>query len=448
MSTDQATLPLEYAAPANPKPGYFRWVICALIFLGTTLNYADRQILSLLAPDIQAKYHINDASFGKIVASFSFCYAVGQLVAGGWLDTVGTRIGYTIAVAAWSIASMLHALASSALGFGVVRGLLGVTESPAYPAATKILAEWFPRRERALGMGIVNAGSNLGALLVPALIPMIVLHFGLNAAFLLTGGSGLIFLILWIPLYRRPQEHPRLSAGELAHIQSDAAEPTTKVPWASLFRYRQTWAFVVSKFVTDSIWAFFIFFSAKFLNKRFSLDLKHIGPPVVVIYMLADVGSIGGGWISSHLLRRGWTVNRARKTALMICALCVLPVGFVTVVPGLWTAVFLIGLAMAAHQGFSANQYTLCSDMFPRRAVGSIAGMGGSAGYFGATILSVFTGYLLQWSGGNYTIPFVMASLAYLVAFGIIHLFAPHLQPAKIDDVPESAFPVIMPAAK
>jgi ACS family hexuronate transporter-like MFS transporter len=442
MATQEATLPLEQLTPASSKIGNFRWVICALIFLGTTLNYADRQILSLLAPDIQAKYHINDAQFGKIVASFSFCYAVGQLFAGGWLDRVGTRVGYTIAVATWSVASMLHALATSALGFGMARGLLGITESPAYPSATKILAEWMPRRERALGMGIVNAGSNLGALLVPALIPMIVLHFGLNAAFLLTGGSGVLFLLLWIPLYRRPQEHKRLSASELAHIQSDPAEPTTRVPWASLFSYPQTWAFVASKFITDSIWAFFIFFSAKFLNKRFGLDLKHIGPPVVVIYMLADVGSIGGGWVSSHFLRRGWTVNRARKTAMLLCALCVLPVGIVTIVPGLWTAVFLIGLAMAAHQGFSANQYTLCSDLFPRRAVGSVAGMGGSAGYFGATILSVFTGYLLQWSGGNYTVPFVIAALAYLAAFGVIQLLAPHLEPAKIDDQGHG-FPVI-----
>lgn len=441
MPIDQATLPLQTEPSAKPKVGNFRWVICLLIFLGTTLNYADRQILSLLAPDIQAKYHINDAQFGKIVAAFSFSYAVGQLIAGGWLDTVGTRIGYTIAVTAWSIASMLHALATSALGFGLVRGLLGISESPAYPAATKILAEWFPRRERALGMGIVNAGSNLGALLVPALVPMIVLHFGLNAAFLLTGGSGLLFLILWVPLYRRPQEHPKLSAGELAHIQSDAAEPITKIRWASLFGYRQTWAFVASKFITDAMWAFFIFFSAKFLNKRFGLDLKHIGPPVVVIYILADVGSIGGGWISSHLLRRGWTVNHARKTALIICAVCVLPVAFVTIVPGLWTAVFLIGMAMAAHQGFSANQYTLCSDLFPRRAVASVAGMGGSSGYFGATVFSIFIGYLLQWNGGNYSTPFIMAAVGYLVAFGIIHLFAPHLDPARID-APESDFTV------
>ena len=444
MPTDQATLPLEFESSAKPKVGNFRWVICALIFFGTTLNYVDRQVLSLVAHDVQVQYHISKSQYGWITATFSLCYATGQLAAGGWLDRIGTRLGYAIALAAWSVASMAHALARSAFGFGVARAFLGVSESPAYPAATKVMAEWLPKRERALGMGIVNAGSNLGALVVPIVVPWIVGNYGLNAAFMITGAAGLLFLVAWIPLYRRPELHKCVSPAELAHIQSDPAEPTTKISWASLWPFPQTWAFVASKFITDSVWAFLIFFSALFLQDKFALDLKSVGFKVVVIYLLADVGSIGGGWLSSAMIKRGHTLNRSRKTALLICAVLVVPVMAAPMVTHVWSAVILIGTAMAAHQGFSANQYTLVSDMFPRRAVGSVAGMGGSAGYYGATIMSISTGYILEWTHGNYTIPFSAAAFAYLIALGLIHYFAPHLDPARIDE-PEGGFPVVVP---
>ena len=434
MPTDEATLPLEYSAPGTARVGHFRWVICALIFFGTTLNYVDRQVLSLVAHDVQSLYHISKSQYGWITATFSLCYATGQMAAGGWLDRVGNRIGYAIALAAWSVSSMLHALARGPFGFGLARAFLGVSESPAYPAATKVMAEWLPKRERALGMGIVNAGSNLGALIVPIVVPWIVGRYGLTAAFLFTGASGLLFLAFWFPLYRRPEIHPMLSAGELAHIQSDPAEPTTPVSWASLWPHRQTWAFVGSKFITDSIWSFLIFFSALFLQDRFGLDLKSVGFKVVVIYLLADIGSIGGGWLSSAMIKRGYTVNRSRKLAMFICAVLIIPVMLAPRTASVWTAVLLIGTAMAAHQGFSANQYTLVSDMFPRRAVGSVAGMGGSFGYYGATIMSVSTGYILEWTHGNYTIPFTIAAFAYLAAFAIIHACAPHLEPARIDE--------------
>ncbi len=431
---EPAALPLSYDTPAAKNVGSFRWVICALLFFGTTINYVDRQVLSYVAPDIQKAYHITDSQFGRIIGAFTLCYATGQLFAGAWLDRVGNRLGYSIAIVAWSIASMLHAVFRTALGFGIARGLLGVAESPNYPAATKAIAEWLPRRERALGMGIVNGGSNLGALLVPVVVPAIVMTWGLGAAFLLTGASGLVFVFLWVVVYRRPHEHPRLSERELAHIMSDPSEPAGKVPWLSLLGYRQAWAFVASKFITDANWSFLIFFSTKFLNKRFNLDIKQVGPPMIAIWLLADVGSIGGGWLSGFLIKRGWTINAARKITMLGCALCITPVILAPSVPGKWAATLLIGLAMAAHQGFSANQYTLVSDLFPRRATASVAGMGGSAGYFGATILSVLTGYLLEWSGGNYTVPFLIVGLGYLVAFAIIQALAPKLVPADLPD--------------
>lgn len=445
MPTDQATLPLQYESSVKPKIGNFRWVICALIFFGTTLNYVDRLVLSLVAHDVKAQYHVSNSEYGWITATFSLCYATGQLAAGGWLDRVGTRIGYAVALGAWSVASMLHALAKSALGFGFARAFLGVSESPAYPAATKVLAEWLPKRERALGMGIVNAGSNLGAIIVPIVVPFVVARFGLNAAFMVTGAAGLLFLLAWIPLYRRPERHPRVSPAELAHIQSDPAEPATKISWASLWPFPQTWAFVASKFITDSVWAFLIFFSALFLQERFGLDLKNVGFKVVVIYLLADIGSIGGGWLSSGMMKRGHTVNHSRKMAMLLSALLVVPVLAAPMVSGVWTAVILIGAAMAGHQGFSANQYTIVSDMFPRRAVGSVAGMGGSAGYYGAFLMSVTTGYILQLTHGNFTIPFTAAAFAYLIALGIIHFFSPHLEPARIDGI-ESPIEPMPPA--
>jgi ACS family hexuronate transporter-like MFS transporter len=444
MPTDQATLPLQAPDSTKKRFGHYRWVICALLFFGTTVNYVDRQVLSFIAPDVQRAYHIDDKQFGKIIGAFTLCYAAGQLFAGNWLDRVGNRIGYSLAITAWSIASMLHAVASSALGFGIARGLLGISESPNYPAATKALAEWLPRRERALGMGIVNGGSNLGALLVPIVVPVIVIKWGLRAAFVVTGAAGMLFVLMWIPLYRRPQEHPRVSQAELEHILSDPLEPPGKIRWLSLLAYPQAWAFVASKFITDANWSFLIFFSTKFLNKQFNLDIKHVGPPMIAIWLLADVGSIFGGWISGRLLKRGWTLNAARKLTLGVSALFVTPVVLAAYVHNMWTATVLIGLAMAAHQAFSANQYTLVSDLFPRRAVGSVAGMGGSAGYFGATILSVLTGYILFWSGGNYSVPFLIVGCGYLVAFAIIQLCTPRLEPAQLDDSPPSGFPVIL----
>jgi MFS transporter, ACS family, hexuronate transporter len=412
---------------------HFRWVVLGLIFLGTTINYLDRMVMGILAPDIQRACAISDLQYGYIQAAFALSYALGQLATGGLLDRVGIRIGYAVALAAWSVSSALHAAARGPWGFGIARGLLGVSESPAFPAAAKTVAEWFPKRERAFAFGFVNAGTNLGAILAPAVVPWLAMTYGWQWAFIGTGAVGAAWLLLWVPLYRRPQEHPRVSAAELAYINSDPPEPAARIPWISLLGYRQAWAFAAGKFLTDSMWWFYITWVAKFLHSRHGLDLLHIGLPLVLIYLMADAGSILGGWLSSSMIKRGASVNRARKTAMFICALGVLPIVLAQDVSSLSSAVVILGLATASHQGFSSNLYTLVSDMFPKRAVASVAGMGGTCGYFGASVFQVFVGYMVE-SRGNYFAPFVCAGLAYLAAFGLIHLLAPRLEPAHVGD--------------
>lgn len=328
---------------------------------------------------------------------------------------------------------MLHGLARTASGFAIARGVLGVTESPAFPAATKTLAEWFPKKERALAMGFVNAGSNLGAVLAPLVVPLITIRWGWQAAFYITGGAGLIWLLFWIPLYRRPHEHSRVSQSELRHINSDTPEPAGQVRWLKLLTYRQTWAFIIGKFMTDPIWSFYLFWLPLFLKDRYKVSLAAVGLPMITIYLMADIGSIGGGWLSSSLIKRGRTINFARKTALLICAICVVPSVLTSSVGILWVSVPLAGMALAAHQGFSSNLYTLVSDMFPRRAVGSVAGLGGTFGYIGTAIFMPLTGYIVDHTG-NYVYVFIICGSAYLIAFAAIQLLAPRLETAPIDE--------------
>jgi ACS family hexuronate transporter-like MFS transporter len=411
----------------------FRWVVLALVFFAVTINYVDRLVMGILAPDLQTQYDISNIQYGYIQSAFALSYAFGQLISGGLLDRFGTRLGYAVSLTGWSIASMLHALARGAWSFGFMRALLGVAESPAFPAATKTLAEWFPKRERALAFGFVNAGTNMGAILAPAVVPYLATHYGWQWSFILTGGIGFLWLLFWIPLYRTPEDHPRISSAELAYIHSDPPEPQTQVPWIQLLAFPQAWAFAVGKFLTDSMWWFYMTWVPKFLHDRYSLDLMHIGLPLVTVYVMSDVGSISGGWLSSSMIKRGVSVNRARKTALLICALGVVPIMLAQHVSGLWAAVMILGLATASHQGFSSNLYTLVSDMFPKRAVGSVAGLGGTCGYFGASIFQIIVGYLVG-TRQNYLVPFICAGSAYIVAFGAIHLLAPRLQPAIVED--------------
>lgn len=410
---------------------HFRWVILGLVFFGTTINYVDRMVIGILAPTLQAKYNISDAAYGKITAAFTMAYAAGQLAAGYWLDKVGTRIGYAVALTLWSIASALHAAVKSAFGFGFMRAFLGVSESPNFPAATKTLAEWFPKKERALAMGFVNAGTNVGAVLAPLMVPWLALNWGWQWAFIGTAALGVLWLVLWIPIYRRPHEHPAVSPEELAYINSDAPEPVAKIRWVTLLGYKQAWAFCIAKFLTDAVWMFYIAWAAKFFSDYHHVSLKNVGLPLITIYLMADLGSIGGGWLSSSLIHHGRSINFARKTALIVCAILVCPIVFAGF-SSKWPAVLLFGLATAAHQGFSSNLYTLVSDTFPRRAVASVAGLGGTFGYTGATVLSFVTGYIVAGTG-SYTIPLIIAAMAYLISFAIIHALMPRLSPVSID---------------
>lgn len=427
------TLPLEYEADPQAPQTRIRWIVLALVFFAITINYVDRMVLGLVAPQILADLKISKTEYGNINSAFAWCYAFGQVISGRLLDKIGTRIGYAVALFNWSIASMCHGLARTASGFMVARGALGVTESPAFPAATKTLAEWFPKKERALAMGFVNAGSNLGAVVAPLAVPFITLRWGWQAAFYITGAAGLIWLAFWIPQYRRPHEHSRVSESELRHINSDAPEPTGRVRWVKLLTYRQTWAFVIGKFMTDPIWSFYLFWLPLFLKDRYNVSLAKVGLPMIAIYLMADIGSIGGGWLSSSLIKRGRTLNVARKSALLLCALCVVPSVATSSVGILWVSVFLAGMALAAHQGFSSNLYTLVSDTFPRRAVGSVAGLGGTFGYIGTALFMPLTGMILD-KTGSYVPVFIMCGSAYIIAFAAIHLLAPRLDPAPIDE--------------
>ena len=453
------------------RVGRFRWWICALLFAASAINYVDRQVIAILKPTLQGEFGWTDIDYGWIIFAFSTAYAIGFIFAGRFMDKVGTKIGFTVAIILWSIGALLHAwavgvgeialpiitpiingvlaavnaiitplgfapwsivLSVSVAGFIVARFVLGLGESGNFPAAIKTTAEWFPKKERALSTGIFNAGTNVGALVTPLVIPILVAVWGWYEAFIVTGILGFFWLAFWLWLYKRPEEHPNLSKEELAYIQSDPSEPVTKIPWARLIRYRQTWAFAIGKFLTDPIWWIYLFWVPDFLQRQHGLDLKSFGLPIAVIYIIADVGSVGGGWISSMLIKQGFTVNRSRKTAMLICALAVIPIVLASWTSSLWLSVILIGIAAAAHQGWSANLFTLTSDTFPKQAVGSVVGIGGMLGAVGGMVIAPLVGYILARTG-SYVPIFIIAASAYLIALLIIQLLAPKLEQAKID---------------
>jgi len=419
-------------AAATGAGGRYRWRICAMLLAATTINYIDRQVLGVLAPFLQQTFSWSEIDYGYIVTAFQAAYAIGLLCAGAVIDKLGIRIGYAIAIAIWSLAAMGHALAATVGGFILARFFLGLGEAGNFPAAIKTVAEWFPRRERALATGIFNSGSNIGAIVAPLMVPAVAMAWGWQFAFLVTGVLSAIWLVTWVLWFRTPEQQPRLSASELEWIRSDPPEQAVKVPWARIVRFRQAWAFVAAKFMTDPIWWFFLFWLPKFLHQEYGLTLTGLGLPLIVIFIMADIGSIGGGWLAGRLLKRGWSVNRARKGAMLVCALCVVPIVFAARAENLWVAVGLIGLATAGHQGWSANVFTLTSDMFPRHAVGSVVGMGGFAGAVGGMMIATFIGFLLQ-STGSYVPVFLMAGSAYLAALLVVHLLAPRLEPARLD---------------
>lgn len=412
--------------------GHYRWTISALVFFATTLNYVDRNVLAVLAPLLQRTIGWNEIQYGNIVSAFTAAYALGLLLAGRFIDRAGTRVGYAVVIVFWSVASMGHALVHTVLGFGIARFLLGLGESGNFPAGVKTMAEWFPKKERALATGIFNSGTNVGATVAPLVVPWIAIRWGWQWAFLLTGLSCIPWLIAWMVMYRRPQEHSRVSAGELAYISSDPPDPDINLPWLRLLPHRQTWAFVAGKVMSDPIWWFFLFWLPTFLHRRHDLPITQLGLPLVVIYNTAFLGSIVGGWLPARFLDWGWTLNRARKTTMLLCALAIIPIVFAATVLDLWVAVALISLAAAGHQGWSANLWTLASDVFPRRAVASVAGIGGFCGAVSGVLFQELTGHILQVTGSYFPL-FVMAGAAYLLALLMIHALVPRLEPAKIE---------------
>ena len=431
--------------------GYIRWIVCALLFFAATINYVDRQVIGILKPTLQQQFGWSEIDYADIVFSFQLAYAIGLLLAGRFMDRVGTRIGFAVAIVVWSLAAMAHAealwfgpamasllamfaltYAPSVAGFMAARFALGIGEAGNFPAAIKTVAEWFPKRERALATGIFNSGTNIGAVVAPLVVPFLTIRYGWYWAFIVTGALGFLWLAAWWVLYDAPERHKHVSRAEVELIRSDPQEPVVSVPWARLLPHRQTWAFATAKFMTDPIWWLYLFWVPDFLNRNHGVNLSSVGLPLITIYLIADVGSIGGGWMSSSLIKRGWSINAARKTAMLMAAVAVLPMFFAAQASSLWVAVALIGLAAAAHQWWSCNVFTLASDMFPRQAVGSIVGFGGMAGAVGGMLIAKLTGALLEWTG-SYVPVFVIAGSAYLIALLIVHLLVPRLDPAKLD---------------
>lgn len=422
------------AQDSTGKVRHLRWYICALLFFATTVNYVDRQVIAILKPVLQSELHWNETDFGWVMFAFQCAYAVMMPIAGRIIDWLGTRIGYALAVLVWSLASMSHSIAHNAVQFAAARFGLGIGEAANFPAAIKTVADWFPKRERALATGIFNSGSNVGAIIAPLMVPFLAVRFGWRSAFLVAGSLDLIWIVAWLLIFRRPKEHPRLAASELDIIESDHQdEPQQRIPYPLLLTKRPAWAFLLGKLMTDPVWWFYLYWLPGFLNQTYKLDLSHLGPPLVAIYVAADLGSIGGGWLSSRLLSRGWTVSGARKTAMLICAVAVVPVSSIMFIGhNLWLAVALIGLAAAAHQGWSANLFTLPSDTFPRSAVGSVVGLGGLGGAMGGMLVAPAIGHWLDFSNHAYGPLFFIAGTMYLAALAVIHLLVPKLEQVEV----------------
>ena len=408
-----------------------RWTICAMLFFATSINYVDRQVLGLLAPTLQHTIGWTEAQYGYIVGGFQAAYAIGLVAAGRMVDRLGCRIGFALIMGFWSLASMGHALAASALGFGVARFFLGLGEAGSFPAAIKTTAEWFPQRERSFATGIFNSGANIGAILAPALIPWITLKFGWRAAFLATGIIGAIWIVWWLTDYRSPKDHPHVNPAELLHIQEDSAEPVAQIPWKKLLAYKQTWAYASAKFLTDPVWYFYLYWLPKFFDERYHLGLSHLGLPLIIVYNFSALGSIGGGWFSAALHKAGMSMARARISAMFVCACMILPILLSSRLSSLWSAVAILSLATAAHQGWSANLFTTASDMFPRSSVGVVVGIGGMAGSLGAVLFSLTTGWVLQ-SYRSYTPMFSIAAASYLLGLLLLRIIAPGLQRVKV----------------
>jgi MFS transporter, ACS family, aldohexuronate transporter len=430
--------------------GKYRWTICGLIFFATTINYLDRQVISLVVEDyLKPEFKWSETDYANLTAMFQFAYAIAMFGVGRVIDRLGTKIGYAVSLLLWSIAAMGHALIRSTTGFFVARAALGVTEAGNFPAAIKTTAEWFPKRERALATGIFNSGSNIGAIIAPLTVPYIASEWGWRTAFFITGAIGLIWLVFWFWLYEVPKKQKRLKKEEFDYIHSDtdeavavaaAQESPKSISWGKLLQYKQTWAFAIGKFLTDGVWWFYLFWLPSFLKAQFGLTKEDVSMPVALVYIIASVGSIFGGWLPMYFIKKGWPVFKARKTSMLIYAFCVLPVLLAQTAgaTNMWYAIIIIGFAASAHQAWSANIFTTVSDMFPKSSVGSVTGIGGMAGGLGGIMLSKSAGYLFDYYKAQndlptgYMIIFIFCGCAYLLAWGIMHFLVPKMKPVVV----------------
>ncbi len=427
------------------KIGNYRWTICGLVFFATTINYLDRQVISLLKSTLSEELNWNDGDYANIEIAFKLFYAFGMLGAGRLVDKLGTKIGYAVATTLWSVAAVAHALVNSVLGFAVVRSALGITEAGNFPAAIKTVAEWFPKKERAFATGIFNSGTNFGAIVAPLSVPFIAAEMGWQWAFIITGMLGFVWLVLWLMFYETPAKSPKLSKAEYDYIHSDAAEVLAdkndinkpQVPWTKLLGFKQTWAFALGKLLTDPIWWFYLFWLPDFLQSQYKLTGTEIAIPVALVYTLSTIGSVGGGYVPMYLIKIGWPVFRARKTSMLIYALCVSPIIFAQILGGInmWLAVFVIGFAAAAHQAWSANIFTTVSDMFPKYTTASVTGIGGMFGALGGILLSLLVqkNMFVYYRSINqietaYYIMFFVCGAAYVLAWTIMHFLVPKMK--------------------
>lgn len=428
----------------TPKIGNYRWTIVSLVFFATTVNYLDRQVISLLKPILEKEFLWSETDYSNIVIAFQLAYAIGLLGFGRIIDKIGTKLGYALSLTVWSFASIAHAFATSTFGFGIARAALGLSEAGNFPAAVKTVAEWFPKKERALAAGIFNSGSNIGAIIAPIAVPWIAISLGWQQAFVITGAIGLIWLVFWFVYYEVPEKQKRLKKAEFDYIHSDAdevaSENTESVKWIKLLGFKQTWAFVIGKFMADPIWWFLLFWLPSFLKSEYNMTGMQVSLPLAVVYTMTCFGSIGGGWLSGFLIKKGWPVYKARKTSMLAFAFCVVPVVAAQALGKIdpWIAVFVIGLAASAHQAWSANMYTISSDMFPKKAVASVVGIGSMAGAIGGILIARLAGVLLDHykSQGHietaYYIMFIISGMAYLTAWVIIHLLSPKMERVEL----------------
>lgn len=415
------------------KIGNYRWRILLLLFFATTINYIDRQIIGILKPFIAEDLGWSESDYGYIVTAFQIAYAIGLITTGWFLDKFGTRIGYLWAIIVWSIAATAHALARGVASFAVARFVLGIGEAANFPAAVKTVAEWFPKKERAFAAGLFNSGSTIGAITAPVIVTGITLTLGWQWAFIITGTFGFVWVVFWLAFYRSPDKHPKVSIQELEYINQNDEESSEgkSMKWLSLFKYKQTLAICSTRFISDWVWWFFLFWIPDFLSKTHGINIKEVVLPLIVIYSVSSVGGIGGGWISSRFIQMGKNIDFARKTTILMCALIILPVMFVSKTQNLWVAVVLIALAAAGHQGWASNIFTIVSDIYPKKAVGSMMGLSGFAGAVGGALSATFVGILLE-TTGSYFLIFLLAASVYMINWLILKLFIKEIKPIEI----------------